>query len=89
MLAQVKDFVKMFGLTRAGEAPTVNSTTNFGETNSWAVGNTTTNFAGLHQLVANGAGNKSWFTNLGDEISMGGMQACSAGLMSMMHLFVQ
>ena len=59
----------MFGLTRQGETPTENSTTNFGETNDWVVGDTT---AGLQRLVANGAGNKSWFTNLGDEISLSG-----------------
>ena len=59
----------MFGLTRMGESPTVNSTTKFGETNSWVSGDST---AELHQLVANGAGNKSWFTNLGDEISLSG-----------------
>ena len=67
--AGVKKFKKMFALSTG--PPDVNSTTNFGEASGW-LGKDMPAAQGLQALVTNGAGSKSWFTNLGDEIALTG-----------------
>lgn len=69
--AGVKKFHKMFAISTG--PPTFNSSTNFGEVSGW-LGKSVSADQGLQGLVTNGAGNKSWFTNLGDEISLTGPQ---------------